>query len=366
MTSVSCKFISRKTSKIRWRPSHSSLKQADTFVTGSWDDQENKVCVWQIPTSKEKSDCDDLTVDDLLLSEQVHAGDVTDLQFINQDNFITGSSNGSITQFKLSNLQSWVLAQKWENVHTFPTSPCTCSGVSSLGDNIVSVGEDGRIAFIKISRKEPDRIIDKADSCSLTSVDYVKHHEVITANMRGQLKIWDTRSQTDKPSRIFHVSGDVVSVQCVTHHPTQPQVIATGQEDGMLCIWDMRHDKNPVTLLQAHNGPVMEVKFHPTSPDHLFTCSIDGSVWHWDGTALSEQAVQAPKHRGAGKENEVPNEAGRVSNPWLQCDAAKHRLDIYSLIPSSHLPINSLDVDGNTLLCGSDNEALYMVKNLKL
>ena len=28
-----------------------------------------------------------------------------------------------------------------------------------------------------------------------------------------------------------------------------------------------------------------EVKFHPSHPDNLFTCSDDGSVWHWDASA---------------------------------------------------------------------------------
>ena len=33
---------------------------------------------------------------------------------------------------------------------------------------------------------------------------------------------------------------------------------------------------------------VWEVKFHPTSPDHLFSCSEDGSVWHWDATSVAQ------------------------------------------------------------------------------
>lgn len=30
---------------------------------------------------------------------------------------------------------------------------------------------------------------------------------------------------------------------------------------------------------------VWEVHFHPSKPDHLFTCSEDGSLWHWDASA---------------------------------------------------------------------------------
>lgn len=36
--------------------------------------------------------------------------------------------------------------------------------------------------------------------------------------------------------------------------------------------------------------PVWEVHFHPSNPDHLFTCSEDGSLWHWDAsTDISEK-----------------------------------------------------------------------------
>lgn len=36
--------------------------------------------------------------------------------------------------------------------------------------------------------------------------------------------------------------------------------------------------------------PVWEVHFHPSDPDHLFTCSEDGSLWHWDtSTNVSEK-----------------------------------------------------------------------------
>jgi len=29
---------------------------------------------------------------------------------------------------------------------------------------------------------------------------------------------------------------------------------------------------------------VWEVRFHPSHPTHLFTCSNDGSLWHWDSS----------------------------------------------------------------------------------
>lgn len=37
-------------------------------------------------------------------------------------------------------------------------------------------------------------------------------------------------------------------------HPTQPHIVATGGQDGTLYLWDMRQEKYPITLLEAHSS----------------------------------------------------------------------------------------------------------------
>ena len=41
-------------------------------------------------------------------------------------------------------------------------------------------------------------------------------------------------------------------------------------------------------------------------------------------------------------------------------------MEIFSLMPTVHKPINSLDVNRNRLICGCDNEAIYIIKNLPI
>ena len=53
---------------------------------------------------------------------------------------------------------------------------------------------------------------------------------------------------------MYFRSGNCVGLQCVDNHPTQPHIVATGGQDGTLCIWDMRQDRFPVTLLDAHSA----------------------------------------------------------------------------------------------------------------
>ncbi len=120
---------------------------------------------------------------------------------------------------------------------------------------------------------------DKADSCTMNAVTFFKQFEVATVNSTGQLKVWDLREENQQPARTFLMyvgmrssclqklllatrtltswffrSGDCIGLQCVDNHPTQPHIVATGGHDGTLCVWDMRQDRFPVTLLDAHSA----------------------------------------------------------------------------------------------------------------
>ena len=57
---------------------------------------------------------------------------------------------------------------------------------------------------------------------------------------------------------VFYRSGDRVPLLCIDKHPTQPHLIATGGQDGVLGLWDMRQEQYPVTLLQAHDAEGMK------------------------------------------------------------------------------------------------------------
>ena len=53
---------------------------------------------------------------------------------------------------------------------------------------------------------------ENADSCSLRCVCFLKHNEVLTGNLRGQMKVWDLKSAVDKPAFTFMLSGEQVCV----------------------------------------------------------------------------------------------------------------------------------------------------------
>ncbi|CAJ0952201.1 unnamed protein product [Ranitomeya imitator] len=184
----------------------------------------------------------------------------------------------------------------------------------------------------------------------------------------------DDADSTANNKIFFHLlarANDRTPLHCLDRHPSQQHVVATGGQDGMLCIWDVRQSRIPISLLNAHDAEMWEVHFHPSKPDHLFTCSEDGSLWHWDASA---DVMERPSFLlgeypagGRGSVNPSRSTVGQsfsqsLTTAWLNSDPTKGHLEINNLLPSSTLSVNSLDVLGEYLVCGTDAESIYVLK----
>ncbi|XP_040483886.1 nucleoporin Nup43 isoform X2 [Ursus maritimus] len=337
MEDIYAKFVSQKISKTRWRPvPPGSLQTADTFAAGSWDNEENYVSLWSIGDFGNLDSDGGFEGDHQLLCDIRHHGDVMDLQFFDQERIVAASSTGCVTVFlHHPNNQTLSVSQQWTSAHyhTGPGSPscgsAPCTGVVCSNPEIVTVGEDGRINLFRADHKEAVRTIDNADSSTLHAVTFLRTPEILTVNSIGQLKIWDFRKQGNEPSQILSLTGDRVPLHCVDRHPNQQHVVATGGQDGMLSIWDVRQGTMPVSLLKAHEA---ERGRNSTFLSH----------------SISNQA----------------NVHQSLISSWLSTDPAKDRIEITSLLPSRTLSVNSLDVLGPCLVCGTDSEAIYVTRQL--
>lgn len=305
------------------------------------------------------------------LCDAPHLGDVTGLEFITADQVVASSSTGTVTLYRHQrNSQTLAPSMSWEGLHYDPGDngcPCTCLATQGE-DMIVSAGEDGRLNVLNVAHKKPVRTIDKANSCTVNGISFLKHLEVITIDSSGQLKVFDLRHTSNDPTRTFSISGEQTPLQCVSRHPTQHHIVATGGHDGVLSVWDLRQEKFPVTLLEAHSAAMWEVKFHPANPDHLFTCSEDGSVWHWDGSSVSSLVTGTGAGSGGGSlfsqhQHAHPNGAGNlgITSPWLALESGRQKMEITTVLPNQTLPVNTIDIESETLLCGTDEEAIYCI-----
>eukprot|EP00794_Sanderia_malayensis_P000265 gene265-888_t len=360
------KYIGQKVSKLRWR-SNGQLRKTDQFISGSWDDQDNSLCLWTTNGNENAETRSSLSLHEepQLLCSALHDGSVTDIKFINSYQLVTSSSTGHVTIYNIDEQSmSFKQIQKWPTLHhNIYSLGSSCTNVSVNQSTIVTVGEDGKINALRLDNPKPMRTIDTIDGVTINAVSHVNSNEVATVNSMGHLNIWDLRTASSKSSKTMFLSGERISLESVDRHPYQPHLHVTGGADGIIGVWDIRHERYPVTLLEAHDNEVWEVKFHPSSPDNLFTCSEDGSTWYWDGASSSLRGSEGMQP----KPSLLPtSDSTSHTSAWLYIDTNKHKLETYSLLPFNRLPVNSIDIDTNALICGTDGEAIIVVQDLPI
>jgi len=201
------------------------------------------------------------------------------------------------------------------------------------------------------------RKYESADSGSISTVLFVKQEEIAAANNRGQVKIWDLRSEEADPVKTCHLAMDLIGITAIARHPTQPHIFVGGGSNGVLAFWDLRgHQDYPLSVVKAHSDAVSEVHFHDFQPDHLFTCSQNGDVWHWNGAKLATQSYFS-------NPNTTNSEGGCI---WLNSESVKNRVDTKPLMAKQSLPTNSMSILNFNVLVAGDNEAIYVIPGIKL
>lgn len=338
-------FVSQKINKIRWIPE--DYVDTKCFFTGSWDDEQNAVKVW---TTENPNEDDEVDYPHELSSYRVD-GDVTQIKFTDKNKIAVSLSNGDVKLLEISVYERKSPLREvfqWAKLHSYGEQKCSCTSLDTLEGDIATIGEDGNVNVLNGRRGEIIHTIKEADSCSLHSVCFIKHNEVITGNIRGHMKIWDLQSSENKPAASFLLAGDELAATCIIHHPTQPHIILAGSESGSLAVWDLRMNAFPTSLVNAHSACVTEMQFHPENPHKLLTCSVSGELWEWNVESMTKSSQSS--------DNEIVT--------WMPLED-KSSMMVNSLIPPLHKSINTLHCDKGRILCGADNEAVYLIKNFK-
>jgi len=346
MSLGTCKFVSKKVSCVRWQPRPDTANtDSNCVATGSWDDEENCVSLYRCEPSGSPSGSVSL-----VCSVSV-PGDVTGLSWLDSTSLVVSDSSGSLQLYRLSDRERLSLAGSWVS------HPRGCTSLStSLGSLVAVGGAEGSLSVTPLPSHSPRSYSVPGDTCSIRALAFTKAQELVSANLRGQLRLWDLRLPPGEACTLSLPPGSPTS--CLATHPAQPHVLVAGGEDGVMAIWDLRSPGHPATLLSAHGSCVGDIKFHPNLPDSLFTCSQGGDVCHWR-TGGS----------GAGYGDTVQDIladsiATATTSPWLNSEAVKHKVETHSLVTKQPLPVNSLDVLGTSVVFGGDNEAFYVLNNV--
>lgn len=88
-------FISEKISKIRWVPE--TLKTPDKFITGSWDNPINYIKCFKLSKNQFSDEANEYIP--ICTSKVTSSGDITGLEFLDQEKLVVSSSNGKCTSY---------------------------------------------------------------------------------------------------------------------------------------------------------------------------------------------------------------------------------------------------------------------------
>ena len=168
---------------------------------------------------------------------------------------------------------------------------------------------------------------------------YLKQFEIAVADSLGRIKLWDTRNRDNKnASMTLLLESECSPILCLASHPNQRHLIACGNTNGLICLFDVRSQKKPFIMCHTHSEPVLELCFHPFSCDNLYSCSFDGSLWYWN--------------------SRVNNSASVESTSWDD-----RSVNARNFLPGNKYAVNSFDINNENILAVNNNYTMFRIKN---
>ena len=64
-------------------------------------------------------------------------------------------------------------------------------------------------------------------------------------------------------------------------HPTRPELIYTGDDQGVVSIWDRRKGNLPLWQQAQHQAWIRQIRLDTSRPKSLYTASDDGRILYW-------------------------------------------------------------------------------------
>jgi len=97
------------------------------------------------------------------------------------------------------------------------------------------------------------------------------------------IRIWDCRANPDRANMLTVKDAHDRDVNVIDWNKNEP-FIASGGDDGMLKIWDLRmfEKGKPVAVFKHHTQPVTSVEWHPKDFSVLASSGADNQIALWD------------------------------------------------------------------------------------
>lgn len=324
--------------KIRWL-ADTKITPTDTFVIGSGENS-NKVSLWKVDNTSEDFQ------PQLLFENNQLDGDVTEIKAKNKQEFFVSTSSGSVFYYKHVLNEKLDLVRKWSGMNLIEEAQARNKNETIINNfdfdsgcnELCCVGDDGSINFISLNESNNQIVssFDYKETCGLNSVLYLKQYEISVADSLGRIKLWDTRSkERSRSSMTLLIDGECSPIISLANHPNQQHLLASGNLNGLIFIYDVRSNKKPLIMCHNHPHPILEISFNPFSCDNLFSSSFDGALWSWN----------------------MSNKADFTSFDEKNIDAKNY-------LASNRYTLNSFDINNEHIVAVNNNYGLFKLKNI--
>ena len=141
---------------------------------------------------------------------------------------------------------------------------------------------------------------------SVEDIQFSPNEESVLASCSCDrtIKFWDTRRKNRKSALGFEAS-EKSDVNVISWNPTTTYLIASGDDSGVIRIWDIRQCSDstpmkPVGQFTYHNSSITSIEWNPTDPTSLAASDAD-QVTIWDlGLERDAEQEQIEKDIGDG------------------------------------------------------------------
>ena len=144
--------------------------------------------------------------------------------------------------------------------------------------------EGGYAATPFYENNNSDRAVDASPSIEDLQWSPTEATVFASAECGGYVRIFDTRAPNKAMlSHKIHTNGADVNV--LSWNKLVANLLATGGDDGVLSVWDLRHfsghDLNPLARFTPHKTPITSVEWHPTD-ESMLAVSDDVGAYVYD------------------------------------------------------------------------------------
>eukprot|EP01080_Neovahlkampfia_damariscottae_P001640 gene1640-12765_t len=244
--------------------------QNDSIVTGSYDECDNSLLIWEKKENK--------LINTPLIK---HEGESFDLK-VNNNNIYSASSNGNVYKYCKSKTGEYKVQDSYSNCHNGTTTSIDF-GQSSL----ITAGEDGYVNIFD-SKNVKNKI--KADSLPIHCVRFSgssTNSKFLTTS--SSVKIWDSNQSNTKEIHQLTNFSDSNSILSAQIHPSQPEKVITSGVSGIVSMWDTRKTKAPIFSSKPSNSIIWKIQFIPNQQNKVVMCNEDGELIYWKHENLNEK-----------------------------------------------------------------------------